>query len=932
MGGRETMAHSHRRGGASILHSRVAESAVLDRVLDAARAGSAALVLLGEPGIGKTQLLEHAAARASGFRVLRAIGVESEQELEFAGLHQLCGQLSDHLARLAPPHQQALATAFGLSTGGEPDRFVVGVAVLSLLANAAEEEPLFCIVDNAQWLDPASMQTLGFVARRLSAEPVALVFGLRAPSAELAGIPELVVEGLPDPAALALMESVTTGPIDERVRDRILAEARGNPLALLELPQTLTPAELAGGFGVPAALPLESAFEEGLRRRLERLPIGLRRLLLIAAAEPVGDPVLLGRAAEQLGVGVNAAAPVQADGLFRLGACVAFRHPLVRSVVYHAAPLADRLGVHRALAESTDPAVDPDRQTWHRAHAALGPDDELAEELERCADRARERGRLAAAAAFLERSAVLTSEPPRRAARALAAARAMHDAGYSEQALELLRPAEAGALDEQQQGLLELLRVQIALELRPEEDAVPLLVRAAKRLQTHDERLARDTYLEAIYAGMFASPLNSDLGLAAVAKAARAAPASPDPRPVDLLLDGLAAGLTEGYGAGAPIVREALADFRADDIRWHLLAFHAADNLWEDDTAHALAVRIAGLTRRRGARVWLAQAVSWVAYRSLCEGELGVAATLIDEAESVAASTGARAPTSPRVLLAAWQGHEDEVVAPRCERPSSEGAIHFTVTEYARAVLNNGLGHYDAALVAARRAVAQGDLLSPWVLSELIEAAVRSGDVELAGVAVEYLRRRTRASGTELARGMRSVARALVSQGDAADVLYRAGIEQLDRTRIAPYRARAHLLYGEWLRREGRRLEAREQLQISEGMLTVMGAHAFAERAARELLATGQRARRRTEETLGQLTVREAEIARLAGEGHTNKEIGSRLFISGRTVEYHLHKVYRKLGIASRRQLERVLPGGAVQSPRPVTLAAAPSIVALPSH
>jgi DNA-binding CsgD family transcriptional regulator len=930
MGGRETMAHSHRRGGASILHSRVPESAVLDRVLDAARAGSAALVLLGEPGIGKTELLEHAAARASGFRVLRAIGVESEQELEFAGLHQLCGQLADHLERLAPPHREALATAFGLSTGGVPDRFVVGVAVLSLLAKASEEEPLFCVVDNAQWLDPASMQTLGFVARRLSAEPVALVFGLRAPSAELAGIPELVVEGLADPAALALMESVTTGPIDERVRDRILAEARGNPLALLELPQTLTPAELAGGSGLPAALPLESALEESLRRRLEGLPAETRRLLLIAAAEPVGDPVLLGRATEQLWPGGDAAAPVEADSLFRLGACVAFRHSLVRSVAYYAAPLADRLGVHRALADSTDPAVDPDRQTWHRAHATVGPDDELADELERCADRARERGRLPATAAFLERSAVLSAEPPRRAARALAAARAMHDAGYSEQALELLRPA-AGALDERQQALLELLRAEIALELRPEDDAAPLLVRAAKRLEPLDERLARDAYLEAIYAAMFASPPDSGQGLAAVVKAARAAPASNEPRPVDLLLEGLAAGLTEGHGAGVPIVREALADFRADDIRWHLLAFHAADNLWEDDTAHALAVRMAGLTRRRGTRVWLPQAVSWVAYRSICEGEFGVAARLIEEAQSVAATTGGKAPASPRALLAAWQGGECEPGASG-DWPSGEGAIHLTVTEYAHAVLNNGLGRYDAALVAARRAVAQGDLLSPWVLSELIEAAVRSGDVELAGVAVEYLRRRTQPSGTELARGMRSVARALVSQGDAADVLYRAGIEQLNRTRIATYRARAHLLYGEWLRREGRRLEAREQLQISEGLLTVMGAHAFAERAARELLATGQRARRRTAETLGQLTAREAEIARLAGEGHTNKEIGSRLFISGRTVEYHLHKVYRKLGIASRRQLERVLPGGAVPAPRPLTLAAAPSIVALPSR
>jgi DNA-binding CsgD family transcriptional regulator len=926
----ETMANRHRRGGASTLHSRAPESAVLDRVLDAARAGrSKALVLLGEPGVGKTELIEHAAACASGFRVVRAVGVESEMELAFAGLHQLCAQLNDHRERLAPPQQLALDTAFGLTTGGLPDRFVVGVAVLSLLAKAAEDQPLLCIVDDAQWLDQASLQTLGFVARRLSAESVALVVASRSPSMDLAGIPELLVDSLADPDACALLESVIAGPLDERVRDWILAEARGNPLALLELPQTLTPAELAGGWGLPPAPPPESTLDESFRLGLERLPSETRLLALVAAAEPVGDLALLCRAAERLGLGVEAAAPAEAGGLFRLGAGVAFRSPLMRSIVYHAAPLADRLAVHRALAESTDPAVDPERRTWHRAHAELGPDDEIADDLERCAERARARSRLAAAASFLERSAALTSEPARRADRALAAARAMHDGGYSEQALELLRPAEAGALDQRQQGLLELLRAQIALVLRPEDDAASLLLRAAKRLETVDERLARETYLEAIYAAMHSSPLDSGRELAAIATAARAAPPSREPRPVDLLLDGLAERLTEGHRAAAPIVRQALVDFRADDIRWHLLAFHAADDLWEDDTAHLLAVRMAGLARRRGARVWLAQTVSWVAYRSLCEGEFGLAERLIEEAQSAAAAIGREAPDSPGVLLAAWRGHEEEAAAPTSNGPGVEGAMHLAITEYARAVLNNGLGRYDAALAAAQRAVAHGDLYSPWVLLELIEAAVRSGDMELAGAAVESLRRRTRASGTELARGIRSVARALVSQGDAADTLYRAGIEELGRTRIATYGARAHLLYGEWLRREGRRRAAREQLQIANGLFAAMGADAFAERAAGELLATGQRARRRTVETLGHLTVREAQIADLARDGHTNKEIGSRLFISGRTVEYHLQKVYRKLGIASRRQLPRVLPG-AMQSPRPLTLAA-PS-VALPFH
>jgi DNA-binding CsgD family transcriptional regulator len=592
----------------------------------------------------------------------------------------------------------------------------------------------------------------------------------------------------------------------------------------------------------------------------------------------------------------------------------------VRSVVYHAAPLADRLRVHRALAESTDPAGDPDRQTWHSAHAALGPDDEIAEELERCADRARVRGRLAPAAAFLERSAVLTSDPALRADRALAAARAMHEAGYSEQALEILHPAEAGALDERQRGLLELLRAQIAFALRPEENAVPLLVRSAKRLETLDEGLAREAYLEAIFAAMFASPLAGGPGLPAVAKVARAAPASREPRPVDALLDALTARLTEGYRPAAPIMREALSDFRADDIRWHLLAFHAADDLWDDENAHALVARTVGLVRRRGALTWIPQTVGCLAYRSLCEGEFAAAAELLEEARSTAAATGSRPPAATSLLLAAWRGREEEVatVAEEARRDAAMfgGGIHDTVADYAAAVLGNGLGRYGAALAAVRHAAEHVELFAPWILSELVEAAARGGEPELAAAVVERLCVRTEASGTTLALGIERGARALVSHGEAADALYREAIDKLGRTRIATYTARAHLLYGEWLRREGRRVEAREQLRTANELLTAMGADAFAERAARELLATGERARKRTVETRGQLTHQETQIAQLARDGYTNQEIGSQLFISARTVEYHLHKVFTKLGIGSRNELHRVISSDGL-SPRP---------------
>jgi DNA-binding CsgD family transcriptional regulator len=882
---------------------RAAESAALDRLLDAARAGrSGALVVHGEPGIGKTELLDRAVASATGFRVARAAGVESETEMAFAGLHQLCRQLLESLDRLVAPQRQALTTIFGLGNGGSTDPFVVGVAVLNLLAAAAEEEPLLCVVDGADRLDRASTQTLGFVARRLSAESVVLVFGLRSPSAELTGVPELRVDGLSDSAARALLESVTAGPLDERVRDRILAEARGNPGALLQLPKTLTPAELAGGMGLPAVPPADGARAESLRLRLDRLPAQTRLLSLLAAAEPVGEPALLRRAALRLGLYLETAAPPEADGLFTLGTGVAFRDPLVRSVAYHAAPARQRSAVHRALAETVNPALDPDRHTWHRAQAAHAPDDELADELERCADRARARGSLAAAAGFLGRAVVLAADPARRAERALAAARAMHDAGESEQAVDLLPLAQDGPLDEVQRAHLELLTAQIAF-------APALLVRAAKRLEPIDARLARDTYLEAMYAAVFSGSVGSP-EVIAVAEAARAASAPPAPRSVDLLLDGLAARLTEGQATGAPLLKRALAGFSAGDIRWHHLAFHAADELWDDDAAHALAHRMVRLARRRKELGRLPQALSCLAYRALCEGEFGAAAELLEEAESVAAATGGTALVCLRPLLAAWRGQEEEVVS-----PGGEG-LFVTGTEYASAVLNNGLGRYDAALVAAQRALVREELFSPWILPELIEAATRTGDLELAGAAVERLGERARASGTELALAIESVGRALVSHGDAADGLYREGVEGLGHSRIAPYRARAHLLYGEWLRRERRRTEARAQLQAASELFAAMGAVAFADRAARELLAAGQPSVRAG----GQLTLREAQVAELARDGHSNKEIASRLFISASTVEYHLHKVYTKLGIVSRNQLYRVLAGGRDLS-RPRTVA-----------
>jgi DNA-binding CsgD family transcriptional regulator len=910
----------------------------LDGLLADVRAGKSAVrVVRGEPGVGKTALLDYLAERASGCSVARAAGIQSEMELAYAGLHQLCWPMRDELERLPGPQRDALGTVFGLHAGDAPNRFVVGLATLGLLSEVAAKRPLVCLVDDAQWLDRESSQAIAFVARRLLAESVALVFAVRTPTDELAGLPELEVEGLNGHDARALLDSALPAPLDARVRDQIVAETGGNPLALLELTRTLTPAELAGGFGLAEALPRSAAgtrqrfpasgIEEIFERRLQALPAPTRKLLLIAAADPLGEATHVIRAAEQLGVGLDATAPAIDAELVEFGARVRFRHPLVRSTVYRAATLREAQEAHGALAAATDPAVDPDRHAWHRAKAAPGPDEDVARDLERSAGRAQARGGVAAAAAFLEHAVRLTRDPARRSQRALTAAQAKHLAGAPEAARELLTIARAGALDELQHGHVDLLRAQIAAAGSRGNGSPPLLLAAARRLEPLDVTTARETYLELLAATLFAGPLASDVGLIDAAQAAHAAPPPPgEARLSDLLLDGYAVTITDGHAAGAQTLKRALSAFRrnefadADGLRWLWLACVAAMDLWDDESWHQLSTRFAQLASDAGALALLPIALSSRVGILVNSGQLDAAASVVEKIDEVTAATRADLGPYGALALAAWQGDEAKVAelsATSMEQVIARGeGIGLTAIHWAHAFLHNSAGRSEEALSAAQRAIEYPATLlyARWALVELIEAAARSGHRQRGLDALERLAETTQASGTDWAHGVERRSRALVSDGATAERLYREAIEHLARTRVRLELARAHLLYGEWLRRERRRRDAREQLRTAYEMLAAMKADALTDRAERELLATGETVRKRTAAVAHQLTSQEAEVARLAHDGLSNAEIGARLFISPRTVEYHLRKVFAKLGISSRQQL------GAAFAERPPNL------------
>jgi DNA-binding NarL/FixJ family response regulator len=895
------------------LFGRDRECAVLDRLLDGGRGG--VLVVHGEAGVGKTALLEYMVESGSEFQVARTFGVEADIELPFAAAQQLCYASLDLLDRLPQPQRDALSVAFGLSTGATPDPFLVGLAILSLLSEAAERRPLLAVVDDAHWLDHASARALSFVARRVLAEQITLVFATRTVDDGLRGLPELLVLPLRYRDARALLESVLPSRLDEPVLERIVVETHGNPLALLELPTGLSQTELAGGFGLAAAVSLSDSIEESFKRRLAKLPNEARRLLLIAASDPVGDPALMWRAAERLGIPESAADLVESADLLVLSPRVVFCHPLARSAVYRAATPSERRAVHRALAEATNPELDPDRRAWHRAQAAPKPDEEVAAELEKSAARAQARGGFAAAATFLERATALTPDESRRSGRALAAAQAKLQAGALEDALRLLATAEAGFLTELQLAKAALLRGQISFASTRSGDAAALLLDAAERYREMNPELARETYLEALTAAIFAGPLaGPGAGPRDIAAAAGAAPPARVPRTPDLLLDGFVALYSGTYDFAAPILRQAQGAIegmsQTDQLRWMWGATVAALHLWDDKGWERLSDLHLEMIRETGRLADLTIALSHRGQMHVFAGELALAASLQEALKGATELTGSPLAPYHTAGLVAMRGRGAEARqffdTARAEVMGRGEGAGLSFIDWAESVLYNGLGRYAEALAAARRVVGHTELVSEnWAMPELIEAAVRIGAFEVAAETERRLTERCNASGTDWALGIAARSRALLVKDERAGDLFVEAVERLAGSRVAVDLARAHLLYGEWLRRQRRSLDARNELRIAHEMFTGFGMEAFAERARVELMAGGERVRKRTAETLDELTPQETQVARLAARGNTNREIASQLFISPSTVEYHLHKAFRKLDVKSRTQLAR---------------------------
>jgi DNA-binding NarL/FixJ family response regulator len=901
---------------------RATERGVLDGLLVRVRAGeSAALVIRGEAGIGKTALLRHAARQAAGFQVVQLTGVEAEMELPFAGVHQLFTSLPNRLDTLPGPQRDALAVALGLVTGEVPDRFLVGLATLSLLSAVSEQRPLLLLVDDAQWLDAASSQVLGLVARRVQAESLAMIVAVREPldCHDFDSLPELRLEGLGRKDAGTLLASIVTGRLDSQIADRIVAETRGHPLALVELAAQMTTAELAGGFALPDERGLVKRLEGHYVDRIRRLPRATQELMLVAAAEPLGDARVVLRAARQLNIEPGVLGPAETAQLLQIGPRVQFHHPLVRSAVYRSAPLISRRRVHEVLASVSEREVDADRRAWHRALAATGPDEDVAAELERSAGRAQARGGVAAAAAFLRRATSLTPAPAHRGGRALAAAMASVQAGEFDAARVLLITAESGPLDERQLAQIDLVRAQLSFISSRGTEAPPLLLAAAQRLEAMDLAVARETYVDAFSAALFGARLNSTVGLREIAAAARnALPSSEGESTTSALLLRAFVSLADDDAAAVPQCRRVIQRLSSDEasanerLRWLWQGCVLAFEIWDDRHAVSLSRASVDTARATGTLSELALALSAHAPALVFCGDLTAAAATVSETSNVEQATGVRAAPYGALMVSAWRGRPDETMklietTERDAGARGEG-IGLGIGAYARAVLGNGLGEYEDALSAAVSASEHHELLAEnWGLSELVEAAVRCGRDDLAKQALDRLATKASAAESDWARGIEARARALLSAGADADRWYLTAVRRLRRTKVRAELARTQLVYGEWLRREGRRLDARAALGDARELFASMGMEAFRVRTDSELVATGEKRRHDTAGTSDDLTPQERHIAELARDGLSNPQVGARLFLSTRTVEWHLRHVYSKLGIRSRRELRSAL-------------------------
>ncbi|KAA0100033.1 LuxR family transcriptional regulator [Mycolicibacterium sp. P1-18] len=916
------MATTRRSGRGGTFVGRRTELDVMAELVDAARHGrSGSVVLRATAGLGKTYLLDRVVDEyATDMQVIAISGIEAETVFDYAALQRLCSQLLGHVDRLPELQRRALKVAMGAESGDPPDPFLVGLAVVNLLSEAGAQRPLLCIVDDAQWIDDVSRQALGFAARRLQADRVAMIFATRdADAYHLDGLRQLRLPPLTDAESRTLLDAVLPGRLDHRVRDRLLGEAAGNPLALTEMPVTLTPGELAGGFGLVNPRTSPGSVEDVFTQRLQALPERTRLLLLIAAAEPAGEAGWLWAAAERLGLGVDDAAAAEAAGLVRLDTRIGFRHPLVRAAIYRSEPAAQRHRVHAALAETITGPDAADYRTWHRAHAISTPLEAIAAELVVSAERARHRGGIAAAAAFLTYSVELTPDAGTRARRALGAAAAKLDAGDIGAATRLVDTAAATTVDAGHHARVALMRARLAFASDRGREGPRLLLAAARELADLEPDASRDTYLEALMAAMIVGRLAEDAdGPVAVAVAARRAPppATP-PRSVDLLLDALITRFTDGYVTAAPALKKALLAYLRDvhagtaDPRWHDVTNRICLDLYDFSAYAVLAGKQLEMLRAAGELTVLPAALTTLAAVHAIGGEFDAGQALLDEALVVASATGAPPHRSATAFLAAHRGDE-ELWRTSAGQTVSEGTdrgegTELTVALLSKALLHNGLSWHEDALDACRSGLRYDDIgLYGCLLIETVEAAAYSGHHNEARDAAAELVTRATASPTESALGLAARATAIAKGAEATDVDFQQAIAHLERSPLAVYRARTHLVYGEWLRRHRGNGDAVAQLRLAHDLCTRIGADAFAERAARELEAAGGAAAQRNPRYDAGLTARERHISRLVRQGLGNAEVADKLLISHRTVEWHLRNIYNKLGVTSRRELRLV--------------------------